>query len=116
MLSTSTIAAGWTVTVTLSAYPPETLPVGYDSPELGIFISGGPDDSPELSVTVIPHDIPLDVKVTSITVSATMVAAFLVSDTITHTFEVPYNETPTIPDSIIPVFNSVFSYYDSLAK
>jgi hypothetical protein len=107
----------------LSAYPPETLPVGYgldcatyDSPELGIFISGGPDDSPELSVTVIPHDIPLDVKVTSITVSATMVAAFLVSDTITHTFEVPYNETPTIPDSIIPVFNSVFSYYDSLAK
>lgn len=124
-LSTSTGAAGWIVTVSLSANPPEQLPVGYgidcatyDSPELGIFISGGPDDTPELSITVTPNNIPIDVKVTSITVSATMVAEFLVSGTISKTFEVIYNETSDVPASIAPMFNSVFSsgYYDSLAK
>lgn len=125
-------APGWTVTVTLSAFPPEIIPVGYglegaayDSPELNIWMSSGPPidkdwptDSPKLEILVVSHDLPVNVKVTSITVSATMIKEFLLTDTITKTFEVNYNENAYVPATIVPAFNSSFSsdHYNSLAK
>jgi hypothetical protein len=130
MLCTPCLSAGWTITITLSAYPPEVVPVGYgidcatyDSPELDIWISSGPPidkdwptDSPKLSITVIPHDIPSNVKVTSISVSAFIITEFLLTDTLTKTFEVNYNETAYVSTSPVPAFSSSFStdYRNSL--
>ena len=123
-LSTGPRAAGWTVTVTLAVYPPQIVPSGYgfdisyyDTDTFEAYISDGPDDSPKLTITVIPHDLPADVKATSINVSAFMAIDFLVTDTLTKTFEVPY-ETTYVPNPVVPAFHSSFStsYINSLVK
>jgi hypothetical protein len=101
--------------VSLSAYPPEIVPSGYgfdvtyyDTDTFEAYISGGPDDSPKLTITVIPHDLPADVKATAITINVQLPVDVLVTDTLIHTFEVPY-ESSTIPISLIPAFTSSFS-------